>query len=276
MTILELMKERVQSIVAYLKKRGITDPQVGIILGTGLGSLVDHIDIELSIAYDDIPGFPIATVEFHHGKLIYGNLSGRKVLAMQGRFHYYEGYSAAEVVLPVRVMHGLGIKSLIVSNAGGNMNLDWNKGELMMLTDHINLQPDNPLRGNDAQKFGPIFVDLSEPYSPTLNKEMAAVATKMNITLRQGVYVAVSGPNLETKAEYRYLRQIGADVVGMSTVPEVIAANQLGLPVCAVSVLTDQCDPDHLEPVDIEDILATAKSAEKNLVKLFEVFVGRI
>ena len=270
------MKERVASIVTFLKSKGIQAPEIGIILGTGLGSLVDHIKEEIAINYSDIPGFPIATVEFHHGKLIYGVLSGKKVLAMQGRFHYYEGYSAAEVVLPVRVMHGLGIKNLVVSNAAGNMNLNWNKGDLMMITDHINLQPDNPLRGNDAQKFGQIFVDMSAPYDVSLNTILSKTAKDLSIELREGVYIAVAGPNLETRAEYRYLRLIGGDAVGMSTVPEVIAANQLGLPVCAVSVLTDQCDPDHLEPVNIEDILATAHQAEKHLVMLFKDFVKRI
>jgi purine-nucleoside phosphorylase len=270
------MKERVDSIVTFLKDRGIRNPRIGIILGTGLGSLADQIEAEITIPYGNIPGFPIATIEFHQGKLIYGTLAGKKVLAMQGRFHYYEGYSASELVIPVRVMHGLGIQNLLVSNAGGNMNLEWQKGDLMLINDHINLLPDNPLRGSDAQSFGPLFVDMSQPYDQHLNEILNSIASEMSINLHEGVYVAVSGPNLETKAEYRYLRQIGADVVGMSTVPEVIAANQLGLPTCAISVLTDECDPDNLAPVDIEDILATAKNAEKDLVRLYTELIRRI
>jgi purine-nucleoside phosphorylase len=270
------MKKRVNSIIEFLKERGIDSPEIGIILGTGLGSLAEIIEAEVTIPYSNIQGFPLSTIEFHKGKLIYGTLEGKKVLAMQGRFHYYEGYSAAELVLPVRVMHGLGIKSLLVSNAGGNMNLDWNKGELMLLNDHINLLPDNPLRGHDAPSFGPLFVDMSQPYDLTLNKKLASIAQKENITLREGTYIAVAGPNLETRAEYRYLRQIGGDVVGMSTVPEVIAANQLSLPVCAISVLTDDCDPDNLVPIDIEDILTIAKQAEKHLVKLTRELIKQL
>lgn len=265
-----MMKQKVNESIEYLNKQGFTEADFGIILGTGLGSLADEIEIEKEIAYRDIPHFPIATVEFHQGKLIYGTLCGKKVIAMKGRFHYYEGYSAAEVVFPVRVMNGLGISSLLISNAAGNMNLNWKKGELMLLTDHINLQPDNPLRGNDASEFGPLFVDMSAPYDYPLNQKLIDSANSLNMTLHKGIYAAVAGPNLETKAEYRYLRQIGADVVGMSTVPEVIAANQLGLPVAAISVLTDNCDPDNLMPVDIDEIIKVAGFAEKDLIKLIK------
>jgi purine-nucleoside phosphorylase len=267
------MKERVDSIIQQLTIEGITDPEIGIILGTGLGSLVNEIEIEKSIPYETIQGFPKSTVEFHKGRLIYGTLSGKKIMAMQGRFHYYEGYSAAELVIPVRVMHGLGIEKLLVSNAAGNMNMGWKKGDLMLLNDHINLQPDNPLRGEDGSSFGQIFVDMSQPYDLLINDSLKNIASKEHITLREGVYAAVAGPNLETKAEYRYLRMIGADAVGMSTVPEVIAANQIGLPVAAVSVLTDDCDPDNLAPVNIEEILSVAKEAEKGLVKIIVEFL---
>lgn len=270
------MLEKVKEAVSFLQKEGFEAPQVGIILGTGLGALTQKIDIIREISYDDIPNFPIATVEFHHGKLIYGRLEGKIVIAMSGRFHYYEGYSLQEVVFPVRVMKFLGIKKLLISNAGGNMNLRWKKGQLMLIEDHINLQPGSPLRGKDAAAFGPIFTDLSRPYDPEMNATMHAIARKESIPLNEGVYVAVSGPNLETRAEYRFLRNAGADVVGMSTVPEVIAANQMGLPVSAVSVLTDDCDPDNLHPVDINDIIKTAGEAEEYLVKLFKEVVRNL
>ncbi len=264
------MIEKVSAAVKFLKEKGFDNPEVGIILGTGLGALADEINVEKEFVYSNIPHFPIATVEFHKGKLIYGKLEGKTVVAMQGRFHYYEGHSMDQVVFPVRVMQMLGIKKLIISNAGGCMNLDWNKGELMLIEDHINLQPDNPLRGHEASAFGQIFTDMSRPYDSQMNDQLIAIAEEKNIKLNKGVYVSVVGPSLETKAEYRFLRMIGADVVGMSTVPEVIAANQMNLPVSAVSVLTDYCDPDNLEPIDIEDIIATAKTAEKDLVVLLK------
>ena len=195
---------------------------------------------------------------------------------MEGRFHYYEGHSMADVVHPVRVMKKLGITQLLISNAAGCMNLDWNKGDLMVIDDHINLLPDNPLRGREVAAFGPIFTDMSEPYDHGMNNQLLALADEHNVVLRKGVYVSVPGPNLETRAEYRYLRSIGADAVGMSTVPEVIAANQMQLPVSAISVLTDECDPDNLKPVDIEDIISTAKGAEKDLVKLFTGLISHL
>ena len=262
------MQEKASEAIQFLKNKGFDSPELGIILGTGLGGLVDVIDVEIEIAYSDIPNFPIATVEFHKGKLIYGKLENRKILAMQGRFHYYEGYSMSEVVFPIRVMKGLGIEKLIISNAGGNMNADWEKGQLVLIDDHINLQPDSPLRGKEALPYGQIFTDMSQPYDVDMNQKLLTIAKKESIILHEGVYISVAGPNLETRAEYRFLRQIGADVVGMSTVPEVIVANQMKLPVSAISVLTDNCDPDRLKPINIEDIINTAKRAEKNLVKL--------
>ncbi len=264
------MIEKVGAAVKFLKEKGFENPEVGIILGTGLGALAEDIEVEKEFVYANIPHFPIATVEFHKGKLLYGNLGGKKVVAMQGRFHYYEGHSMQQVVFPVRVMKELGIKKMIISNAGGCMNLEWNKGELMLIEDHINLQPDNPLRGYEANAFGQVFTDMSQPYNSQMNDSLIKIAKEENIKLNRGVYVSVVGPSLETKAEYRFLRMIGADVVGMSTVPEVIAANQMGLPVSAISVLTDYCDPDNLEPIDIEDIIATAKTAEKDMVILIK------
>lgn len=270
------MIEKVGAAVKFLKEKGFESPEVGIILGTGLGALADEIQVEHEFVYSNIPHFPIATVEFHKGKLLYGTLGNKKVVAMQGRFHYYEGHSMGQVVFPVRVMKELGIKKLIISNAGGCMNLDWKKGELMLIEDHINLQPDNPLRGHEASAFGQIFTDMSNPYDLEMNGTLDRIAKEKDIVLNKGTYVSVAGPSLETKAEYRYLRMIGADVVGMSTVPEVIAANQMNLPVSAISVLTDECDPDNLLPIDIEDIIATAKAAESKLVILIQELVNAL
>lgn len=270
------MKGKVEAALEFLQKNGFGRPEVGIILGTGLGALADEIEVIKSVPYGNIPHFPLATVEFHKGKLIYGKLEDKLVIAMEGRFHYYEGYSAAEVVFPVRIMKELGIKKLLVSNAAGCMNLNWNKGELMLIDDHINLQPDNPLRDPGASSFGQVYTDMSQPYNKEMNDLLKLIAETHSIDLHEGVYAAVAGPSLETRAEYRYLKLIGADVVGMSTVPEVIAANQMNLPVSAISVLTDDCDPDHLKPVNIEDIIATAKAAEKDLVKLFRGLLKKL
>ncbi|MEM8938580.1 MAG: purine-nucleoside phosphorylase [Bacteroidota bacterium] len=270
------MIEKVGEAVKFLKKRGFEEPKVGIILGTGLSALTQEIQIEEEFVYSNIPHFPIATVEFHKGKLIYGVLEDTKVIAMQGRLHYYEGHTMSQVVFPVRVMHGLGIKKLLISNAAGCMNLDWKKGELMLVDDHINLQTENPLRGYEAAAFGQIFTDMSQPYDPEMNSKLKQIAKENNIALHEGVYASVTGPNLETRAEYRYLKQIGADIVGMSTVPEVIVANQMGLPVSAISVLTDECDPDNLHPINIEEIIAIAKEAEKDLTTLLKELVKKL
>jgi purine-nucleoside phosphorylase len=267
----------IQQATEYLKLRGIANPHVGVILGTGLGNLfVQQIENPMVIEYHEIPNFPISTVEFHKGKLIYGKLSGKNVLAMQGRFHYYEGYSMQQITLPVRVMKMLGVKFLLISNACGNMNLNWKKGELMLIDDHINLQPDNPLRGKNLDDLGPRFPDMSRPYSKFLNDKLIALARDKNIKLNVGVYVAVPGPNLETRAEYRFLRTIGADVVGMSTVPEVLVAKHQGMPCCAVSVLTDDCDPDNLQPANIQEIISVAGQAEPLLTELFASLIGSI
>jgi purine-nucleoside phosphorylase len=264
------MLQIIKEVVAYLERRGIVKPEVGIILGTGLGTLfVKEIRNPIVINYNSIPHFPISTVEFHKGQLIYGELKGKKILAMQGRFHFYEGYSMQQITLHVRVMKFLGIRHLLISNAAGNMNLKWKKGELMLIDDHINFQPDNPLRGENFEKLGPRFPDMSQPYSKKLNKMLIDIAKKNKIKLNQGVYAAVIGPQLETRAEYRFLRMAGADAVGMSTVPEVLVANHMGLPCCAISVLTDDCDPDNLKPVSIEEIVKVATKTEPVLTKLY-------
>jgi purine-nucleoside phosphorylase len=260
--------QKIREAVAHLQQRGIDKPEIGIILGTGLGKMVNEIDVEVAIPYDNIPHFPVSTVEFHRGELLYGTYMGKKVLAMHGRFHIYEGYSAQEITLPIRVMKLLGIRLLLISNAGGAMNLDFKKSELMLLTDHINLLP-NPLIGPNYDEMGTRFPDMSQPYSRELNSVLIDAAKKLDIKLNQGVYVAVTGPSLETPAEYRYLRRIGADVVGMSTTLEVIVANHVSLPVAAISVITDECDPDNLEPIDINDILLNASKAEHHLIRLF-------
>ena len=269
--------ENIRETTSFLQSNGFDTPEVGIILGTGLGkTFVEEINIKAEIAYKDIPHFPEATVEFHHGRLIYGELAGKKVVAMQGRFHYYEGYTMQQVTFPVRVMKMLGVKHLLVSNAAGNMNLAWEKGDLMLIEDHINLQPENPLVGPNIDELGPRFPDMSQPYDEHMGNTLIDLAYDHNIRLHRGVYVAVTGPNLETRAEYKYLRKIGADIVGMSTVPEVIVANHMSLPCCAVSVLTDDCDPDDLKPVSIEEIIAIAGEAEVKLTALFIKLIEKL
>jgi purine-nucleoside phosphorylase len=264
------MIKEIKEATEFLFKRGIVDPEVGVILGTGLGNLfVKEIRKPLIVNYNSIPHFPISTVEYHKGQLIYGEVKGKKVLAMQGRFHYYEGYNLQQVTLPVRVMKLLGVQHLLISNAAGNLNPDWKKGQLMLIDDHINLLPDNPLRGENYEIFGPRFPDMSEPYALSLNKKLKQIAKARKIKLNEGVYTAVMGPNLETRAEYRFLRRIGSDAVGMSTVPEVIVANHMGLPCCAVSVLTDDCDPDNLKPVNLKEIVKVAGKAEPKLTELY-------
>ncbi len=264
------MIQEIHEAAAYLKAKGIDKPEIGVILGTGLGSqFIQQIQQPITIDYKDIPHFPASTIEFHKGRLLYGEIAGKKILAMQGRYHYYEGYTMEKITLPVRVMKAVGVKYLLISNAAGNMNLDWKKGELMLIDDHINLQPDNPLRGVNHDELGPRFPDMSNPYSKMLNEKLITIAKDKGIKLNVGVYACVTGPNLETRAEYRYLRRIGADIVGMSTVPEVIVANHAGLQCCAISVLTDDCDPDNLHPVDISEIIAVAGKGENKLTELY-------
>lgn len=270
------MLAKINETVNYLKNEGFDNPEIGIVLGTGLGGLVSEIDIIKEINYDKIPHFPISTVESHHGKLIYGTIRDKKVLVMQGRFHYYEGYNMKEITFPIRVMKLIGVQKLLISNAAGAINLDYKKSSLMLITDHINLYPDNPLIGKNLDDFGPRFPDMSEAYSKKLNNTLREIAHKKSIQLHEGVYVPVSGPNLETKAEYKMIRLLGGDAVGMSTVPEVIVANHMGLPCCAISVLTDECDPENLESVDIADILAAAAIAEPQLTTLYTELIERL
>ncbi len=269
------MMNKILQSAEFLRSKGMVAPEIGIILGTGLGKLADQIEIEIEIDYEEIPYFPISTVEFHHGILIYGKLRGKRVLVMKGRSHTYEGYTTQEITFPVRVMKVLGISCLLVSNAGGAMNTNFKKGSLMLIEDHINLLP-SPLIGPNIDELGPRFPDMSEAYSAGINEKIIRIAEENGITLHRGVYVAVTGPNLETRAEYRFLRIIGADVVGMSTTPEVIVANHMQLPVAAISVVTDECDPDHLEPVDISKILHYASRAENGLVKIFSDLVEEL
>ncbi|HRZ77730.1 MAG TPA: purine-nucleoside phosphorylase [Bacteroidales bacterium] len=253
----------------YLRSGGVGEVRAGIILGSGLGGLADHIDLLQAFDYADIPGFPVSTVEFHQGRLIYGRVGGTPVLAMQGRFHHYEGYSLQEVTFPVRVMRMLGADVLLISNACGMLNPGFRKGGLMLLEDHINLIPGSPLTGPNMEELGPRYPDMSRPYSPRLAARIREMARNGGIPLFEGVYVAVPGPQFETRAEYRYLRSLGADVVGMSTVPEVIVGVHMGMEIAAISVITDECDPDKLEPMDIRDILETAARAEQGLTRLF-------
>lgn len=265
----EWMIEKIEQAASYILEQGIDSPYVGVVLGTGLGNLATKIEVECEVEYENIPHFPVSTVESHHGKLIYGNLGGKKVLAMQGRFHYYEGYSGAEITFPIRVMKALGIQKLLISNAAGTVNPDFKKGTLMLINDHINMIPDNPLRGKNLDDQGPRFPDMSQPYDREMNESLKEIAKKEGIVLHEGVYTPVAGPNLETRAEYRFLRIIGSDAIGMSTAPEVIVANHVGLPCVAISVLTDECDPDNLVPVSIAEILEIAGRAEKDLTRLY-------
>src|SRR6476661_8265932 len=271
------MLRNINESINYIKQRvGDFEPEIGIILGTGLGGLVKDIKVEHQLMYSNIPNFPISTLEFHSGKLIFGTLSGKKVVAMQGRLHYYEGYSTKQITFPVRVMKLLGIKTLFVSNASGSLNPDFKKGELMIIHDHINLQPENPLTGNNIEEFGPRFPDMSQPYSANLIHKAMAIAQEKNITCHKGVYVSVAGPNLETKAEYKYLRIIGGDAVGMSTVPEVIVANHMSLPVFAISVLTDEGFSENLQPVSVEEIIKVATEAEPNMTTILKELILHI
>ena len=267
------MIKYINQTTEYLQNKGFIEPEIGIILGTGLGKLVEEIDIIKEVSYNDIPNFPTATVEFHKGKLIYGILEGKKVIIMQGRFHLYEGYTLQDVTYPVRIMEKLGIKTLLVSNAAGAINLNFKKGELMLIEDHINLQGSSPLAFKGVEILGERFTDMSEPYNKTLNAKFKNIAETNNIKLNKGVYASVVGPQLETRAEYKMLKIIGADAVGMSTVPEIIVANHLNLKVAAVSVLTDECDPNNLKPVNIAEIIAMAAKAEPNLITLFKELI---
>jgi purine-nucleoside phosphorylase len=271
-----LLFDRIQEAAAVVRGRSRLEPEVGIILGTGLGGLADEISVDASIPYESLPGFPLSTVESHAGRLLLGRMGKRPVVAMQGRFHRYEGYGLAEVTFPVRVMRALGATTLVVSNACGGMNPLWSPGDLVLLSDHINLLGDNPLIGANDDRLGPRFPDMSDPYDAELRALTRTLAAELGIRLREGVYVAVPGPNLETRAEYRMLRGMGADVVGMSTVPEVIVASHAGMRTVGISIITDQCLPDALEPANIDRIIDTAKRAEPSLTRLIARLVERL
>jgi purine-nucleoside phosphorylase len=268
--------DRVERAADVVRKRSKVRPDVGIILGTGLGGLADEIEGAVSIPYQEIPGFPLSTVESHAGRLLVGRIGTHGVVAMQGRFHRYEGYGLADVTFPVRVLRALGVTTLIVSNACGGMNPLWAPGDLVLLSDHINLLGDNPLVGLNDERLGPRFPDMSDPYDSELRALARAAALELGLILREGVYVAVPGPSLETRAEYRMLRTLGADVVGMSTVPEIIVAAHSGMRALGIAIITDQCLPDALEPADIGRIIATATKAEPALTRLIKSVVGRL
>ncbi len=270
------MIKDLQDTAEFLQARGFENPEIGIILGTGLGKLIDELEVLSEVSYNHIPGFPTATVEFHKGKLIFGKLDDKKVVVMQGRFHIYEGYSLWDVTFPVRVMKRLGIKKLLISNAAGSLNPEFKKGEIMLIDDHINLQGGSPLAFRGVEQLGTRFTDMSAPYDQQSGRILQEIAKENGFPLHKGVYASVVGPQLETRAEYRYLRIIGADAVGMSTVPEVIVANHLKIPVAAVSVLTDEGDPDNLQPVNIQDIIETAGKAEPQMIILFRELIKRI
>ena len=270
------MLEQVNEAADYIRDKTSFAPTTGIILGTGLGQLINKVKIEAQIAYADIPHFPVSTVESHSGHLIFGWLSEKPVVVMQGRFHYYEGYNMKQVTFPVRVLKKLGILRLFISNAAGALNPDHQQGDLMVINDHINLFPENPLWGKNLDEFGPRFPDMFEAYDRRLLEQTLYVADTLNIKIHQGVYAGVAGPNLETPAEYRYLRIIGADAVGMSTIPENIVARHMNLPVMAISVLTDLCMPGHIEPVSIEKVLAAAAGAEPQLTKIIAELTAQL
>jgi purine-nucleoside phosphorylase len=268
--------EWVEEAAAAVRERFDRAPDVAVILGTGLGRLGAEIETAVAIDYADIPHFPLSTVESHVGRLLCGRLAGKTVIAMQGRFHRYEGYSLQQVTFPVRVLRALGARTLVVSNACGGMNPFWRAGDLMLIADHINLLGDNPLTGPNDDRLGPRFPDMSDAYDTRLRALAREVALARGIELREGVYVAVSGPNLETRAEYRFLRAIGADVVGMSTVPEVIVAVHAGMRVLGLSIITDMCLPDALEPATVEKIIAVANGAEPKLTRLVSGVLERL
>lgn len=263
-----------ESVVAIRRKIGDFSPEFGIVLGTGLGRLVDEIEIDHQLMYSNIPNFPISTVEFHTGKLIFGSLAGKRVVAMQGRFHYYEGYSMQMITFPIRVMKRLGIKKLFVSNASGSLNPDIRRGDIGIIEDHINLLPDNPLRGHNVEEFGPRFPDMSQPYSFEMIDQSIEIASKLGVKAHKVVYVSTLGPNFETRAEYRFMRIIGGDIVGMSTVPEVIVANHMAIPVFAISVVTDEGFQNGLEPIDINNIVAAATTAEPQMTNILKELIA--
>jgi purine-nucleoside phosphorylase len=270
------LRQHIDEALTFLRTKTPMQPEIGIILGTGLGGLAKEITPGIVVDYEDIPHFPVSTVESHHGRLIFGTLGKKKVVAMQGRFHYYEGYTLKQVTFPVRVMKFLGVRTLLISNAAGGMNPHYRKGSIMVIADHINLLGDNPLIGPNDDTLGPRFPDMSEPYSRRLITLAEEVALGMKIRTERGVFVAVPGPNLETRAEYRFLRFIGADAVGMSTVPEVIVAVHMGVEVLGFSIITDECFPDALQPANVDEIIAVAMNTEPKLTAIMKGVVEQL
>lgn len=275
-TLMSPLRQQIDDALKFLRTKTSSQPAIGIILGTGLGGLAKEIKAETVIDYADIPHFPLSTVESHKGKLIFGTLGGKSVVAMQGRFHYYEGYTMQQITFPVRVMKFLGVKTLLVSNAAGGMNPLFARGDIMIITDHINLLGDNPLAGPNDDELGPRFPDMSEPYNRELIALTEKIALDLKIKIQKGVFVAMAGPTLETRAEYRFLRSIGGDVVGMSTVPECIVAVHMGIRVLGFSIITDECFPDSLKPAKLEEIVATAMAAEPKLTLLMKEVVRQL
>jgi purine-nucleoside phosphorylase len=267
------MLEKVKETTEFLKSKTSIDPEIGIVLGSGLGGLVQEIDIEIRIDYEEIPNFPISTVEGHHGRLIFGTIGGKRAVVMQGRFHYYEGYSMQQLTFPIRVMKLLGIEKLLLSNASGGVNPQYSIGDLMILDDHINMLPSNPLIGQNHNLWGPRFPDMSEPYDKKLNEKARAIAKKHGFTTHTGVYASLPGPCFETRAEYRYIRTIGADTVGMSTVPEVIVARHMGIPCFAMSIITDLGGLDEVQVVSHEEVLKVANIAEAKMTVIFKELI---
>ncbi len=270
------LRRQIDEAVRFIRSKTNARPAIGIILGTGLGGLAREIKKDVVIDYESIPHFPVSTVESHHGRLIFGSIAGKKVVAMQGRFHSYEGYSLKQITFPVRVMKFLGVKTLLISNAAGALNPLFRKGDLMLIADHINLIGDNPLIGENDDTLGPRFPDMSQPYDRKLMELAEATALDLKVKLQKGVYVAMQGPTLETRAEYRFLRTIGADAVGMSTVPEDIVAVHMGIKVLGFSILTDECFPDSLQPVTLEEVIAVAHKAEPRMTRVMKEVVRRI
>lgn len=267
------MWNKVQETVQFLKNKTNYSPEYGIILGSGLGTFTDDINIEFTIPYADIPNFPVSTVQGHKGALVFGTIGNKQVVAMQGRFHYYEGYDMQTVTFPVRVLHYLGIQNLIVSNASGGVNPNYKVGDVVLIIDHINLFPDHPLRGTNEERFGPRFVNMSEPYSRTLQQKAKAIALQHNIDLKEGIYLGLQGPTFETLAEYKMVKILGADCVGMSTVPEVIVARHMNLSCLGISVITDMGDEDNIDEVNHDEVLQAAKKAEPVVRKLIREFI---
>ncbi|ACF13129.1 purine nucleoside phosphorylase I, inosine and guanosine-specific [Chloroherpeton thalassium ATCC 35110] len=270
------LRSKIEEAVQHIRKKTQEEYPIGIILGTGLGALAKEIEVDFSLEYGDIPFFPISTVESHQGRLLFGTLAGKRVVAMQGRFHFYEGYSMQQITFPVRVMKYLGVKNLFISNAAGGLNPMYRKGDIMIIDDHINMLGHNPLIGPNDSELGPRFPDMSEPYSKRVIELAEEVAMENKIKVHRGVYIALPGPNLETRAEYRMLRMLQADVVGMSTVPEVIAAVHQGTEVFGISIITDECFPESLQPVSIDEVVAAANQAEPKLTTILKTVIERI